>query len=137
MASPIPQNLHGVIFSTKPPTNSKDDPIAQVAEEVTAASRERSGKPAWSNIIDEPPNNPKDDLIARGTDENPGNQEGTLERLAPLKDMSNYGSAIRRSGRNVKIAREAQQFRTEYQDGSLLEKFFSGRNRHGKRASPW
>lgn len=93
------------------PTNSKDDPIAQVAEEVTAASRERSGKPAWSNIIDEPPNNPKDDLIARGTDENPGNQEGTLERLAPLKDMSNYGSAIRRSGRNVKIAREAQQFR--------------------------
>lgn len=77
---------------------------------MTGTSRERPEKPAWSNIIDEPPSNSKDDPVARGVDENIENQEGTVEKLARLKDKSNYGSAIRRSGRNIKSTREPQSF---------------------------
>lgn len=94
----------------EPTSDSKDDPIAQVAEEVTGASKEWSEKPAGSNDIDKPPTNLKDDPVARAVDENTENHEGALARLAPLKDKSNYGSAIRRSGRNSKSAREPQPF---------------------------
>ncbi|KAI4130465.1 MAG: hypothetical protein LQ347_003360 [Umbilicaria vellea] len=94
----------------EPTSTSKDDPIAQVAEEVKGASEERSEKPAWSNAIDEPPTNLKEDSVARRVDENTENQEAALERLARLKDKSSYGSAIRRSGRNVKSAKEPQPF---------------------------
>ncbi len=94
----------------EPPSNSKDDSIAQAAEEVTGASSERSEKPAWSNVIDEPLNNPKDDPGARGAYENTENHEGISENSVRLKEKSYYGSAIRRSGRNVKSAREPQPF---------------------------
>ena len=94
----------------EPSINPKDDPIAQVAEEVTGASSDQPEKPAWRNVTDELPSNPRDDPVARGACGNPENQEGAFENYVRLKDKSYYGSAIRRSGRNIKSAKESQPF---------------------------
>ena len=104
----------------EPPSNSKENPIAQEAEELTEASRERPGKPAWSNAIDEPQSNLKEGPVGRAADEVTEDMEGASEKPARLKDKSTYGSHVRRAGRNIKILRESQPF--------SIPKWFINRN---------